>query len=342
MAVVLIVIFVIITVVGISALVSFYNGRGETTLEKLGVSRTYPRSCWPGAKIEAYLELKKQFQGQFGKDGDEEQLWMSQLPPPAKDKLKYLLMQRAIGDMAALQKIDNDARGYWRLFSKGMITQTFWDSVTDTEKELSQELESVKLEASCIEPTQDPQGIISEAMQFVRRYGSQLPSAADVAGGADAVAEMMRHLPPPGHAAHGPPCGPLGGALPPGAMGPGGPGAPHGPPHGHPGGPMRPPPQAMQAQQTGGEDDGYAWKQDTDELEVSVTIPSGATKAQLKVSIAARKLKVEHLGSVLAEGQLAGTCCPEGSTWTMSKGRVVISLEKADPRPWPRLFVEKT
>jgi len=338
-AAVLLVIAAVIVIVGVSALVSFLLQDGETALEKLGVSNTYPRGFWPGARIEAYLELKKQMESQYTPDPEADPHWMSRLPAQAKDMLKYRLMQRAIGDMAALQKIDADARGYWRLFSKGMITRTFWESVMEAEKDLSQELENVKLEASCVEPTQDPQGIMNEAMQFVMRYGNQLPSAADVAGGADAVAEMLRHMPPPG--AGGPP-----GAPPPGAkLGPGPPGAlpgPPGAPPGHPGGPRGPPMQAMPPpQQVGGEDDGYAWKQDADELEVSVEVPSSATKAQIKVAIAARKLRVEHAGSILAEGQLAGTCVPDGSTWTISKGRVVVSLEKADPRPWPGVFVAK-
>ena len=63
---------------------------------------------------------------------------------------RYRLMQRAIGDMSLLQKIDADvslsstgsdavarradagaqARGYWKLFSKGIITSKFWNSAT--------------------------------------------------------------------------------------------------------------------------------------------------------------------------------------------------------------------
>merc|ERR1719321_287756 len=80
-----------------------------------------------------------------------------------------------------------------------MITRTFWNSVIDIEKELSQELEVVKSEAQFIEPDQDPQGIIQEAMHFILRYGDKLPSAAEIASSADAITDMMRHLPPPGH-----------------------------------------------------------------------------------------------------------------------------------------------
>ena len=78
----------------------------------------------------------------------------------ARGLSRYRLMQRAIGDMSLLQKIDADvgapprsfdrscvcifsciematlkraqcseARGYWKLFSKGIITSKFWNSV---------------------------------------------------------------------------------------------------------------------------------------------------------------------------------------------------------------------
>ncbi|CAK0843567.1 unnamed protein product, partial [Prorocentrum cordatum] len=124
---------------------------------------------------------------------------MSQLPIQAKELLKYRLMQRAIGGMAALQRIDADARGYWRLFCKGAITKQYWDSVVEVEKEISHELDKVKAEAAAVEPTQDPRKLISEAMQFLTRYGDRLPSAEDIAGSADVFADdVLKHLPGPG------------------------------------------------------------------------------------------------------------------------------------------------
>lgn len=286
------------------------RGRNDA-LDQLGVKQTYPSNCLPSAKIEAYGELKERMRKQFGKDGASEDTWMSALPAQAKDMLKYRLMQRAIGDMAALQRVDADARGYWRLFSKGVVTKTFWDSVVKVERELSMELEKVKAEAACIEPAQDPQGIISEAMQFILRFGDRLPSPSDVPAGTDAVDEMMKHLP---------------------QMGQPGPG----PPPGHPAAmrPQAPPPG-------GGSCDAYSWKQDNVEVEVSVGVPNNATKAGVKVAFQPRSLKVEHSGSVLVEGQLCGMVRPEDCTWTLEKGRIVVTLEKTDPRPWPSLLAAK-
>merc|ERR1740129_2603081 len=136
---------------------------------------------------------------------------------------------------------------------------------------------------------------------------------------------MVKHLPNPG-APH--------------------PGMPHpGMPHpgmpqpGHPG--MGPPPPMPPGVQEEVQGSGYSWRQDADEVEVSVSLPNDATKAQVKVKFQSRSLRVEHAGSVVLEGQLAAVCSPEGCTWTLSKGRLVVSLEKANSKPWRDLFAEK-
>mmetsp|Transcript_33273 Transcript_33273/g.99085 ORF Transcript_33273/g.99085 Transcript_33273/m.99085 type:complete len:328 (-) Transcript_33273:167-1150(-) len=296
----------------------------RNALEELGVKATYSRNCLSSARIEAYREVKERLRRQYVKGSPESDLWMSTLPLEAKDQLKYRLMQRAIADMVALQKIDGDARGYWRLFSKGVITRQFWNSVVDAERQLSQELEAVKGEAAHIEPSQDPQGIISEAMQFVIRF----PQAADMPNNPDNV-DLMKQMPPPGHP--GMPSMP---GMPPGMPGmPPMPGVP-----GMPGAGQPPPvPPGVQAPVQAS---GYDWRQDADEVEVSVSVPNNATKAQVKVCFQSRSLRIEHCGSVVIEGQLAAICRPAGSTWTLSKGRIVVSLEKADSRPWPDLFTQ--
>eukprot|EP00413_Alexandrium_margalefii_P029396 CAMPEP_0204564620 /NCGR_PEP_ID=MMETSP0661-20131031/34993_1 /ASSEMBLY_ACC=CAM_ASM_000606 /TAXON_ID=109239 /ORGANISM="Alexandrium margalefi, Strain AMGDE01CS-322" /LENGTH=316 /DNA_ID=CAMNT_0051572283 /DNA_START=87 /DNA_END=1033 /DNA_ORIENTATION=+ len=304
------VLLVALLLIAITALVA---NTQRDALEELGVRATYSRGCLDAPRIEAYREAKERLRRQHARGAAEGDLWMSTLPPEVKDQLKYRLMQRAIADMVALQKIDGDARGYWRLFSKGVITRKFWNSVVDAERQLSLELEAVKAEAACIEPSQDPQGIISEAMQFVIRF----PQAADMSNSPDSIADAVKQLPPPGHA--------------------GVPGMP--PMHGMPGmpGPGQPPPMPPGVQAPV-QASGYDWRQDADEVEVSVSVPNNATKTEVKVSFQSRSLRIEHCGSVVVEGQLAAVCRPAGSTWTLSKGRVVISLEKADSRPWPALF----
>jgi len=82
----------------------------------------------------------------------------------------------------------------------------------------------------------------------------------------------------------------------------------------------------------------YKWKQDQEEVEVWVPVPEGANKSEVKVTILAESLKVEHAGKVVLQGQLAAKCSPNGSTWTMGSGRVELSLEKAEASQWPSLF----
>eukprot|EP00930_Biecheleria_cincta_P098265 TRINITY_DN8993_c0_g1_i1.p1 TRINITY_DN8993_c0_g1~~TRINITY_DN8993_c0_g1_i1.p1 ORF type:complete len:348 (-),score=88.16 TRINITY_DN8993_c0_g1_i1:12-1055(-) len=330
----------------ISSAVSFWVAlRHEDSLDELGVKTTYERPALPEEKIEAYRELKDKLREQFAKMVRDDS-WVCQLPAQAKDMLKYRLMQRAIGDMSLLQKIDTDARGYWKLFTKGIITSKFWNSVLAAERELSQEIESVKAEALAIEPTHDPQGIISEAMQFVVRYGDKLPSPPDLSaaaaaaagagpGGINAMAAAAQALSaaaaaggplPPGCPplpGLGSGCG-LGGGMPPLGLPPG----------------AGPPGTALP--QKGGETEEYSWRQDTDEVEVSVHLPDTAVKSEIKVHFQPKALKVHHCGKCLVEGQLASPCVPEGCTWTLSKGHVVVTLEKANPRPWPALFAAKS
>jgi len=82
----------------------------------------------------------------------------------------------------------------------------------------------------------------------------------------------------------------------------------------------------------------YTWKQEKDEVEVSVKVPKGVQKSDIKVTILMDSLKVEHGETLLLEGTLAGKCGPNGSTWTMTGSRVEITLEKASEGAWPSLF----
>ncbi|CAJ1333216.1 unnamed protein product [Effrenium voratum] len=310
----------------LSSAVSFWLAtRQPDPLEELGVSPTYPRKPLPEDKIQAYLQLKDKLLGEFGKEnvGDD---WLCQLPAHAKDMLKYRLMQRAIGAMSLLQKIDADARGYWKLFSKGIITSKFWNSVLAAERELSQEIEAVKHEAYSMEPNHDPQGIISEAMQLVVRYGDKIwekfPEPPDKIGG-NALAAAAKVMAAAGNMPNMPMPNMPNMPRPPGAA------PPFAPPPGRP------------LPQEGGSTDQYKWRQDTEEVEVSVNVPDNTAKADVKVQFQPKSLKVLHSGKTLVDGALASPCCPEGCTWTLSKGCVVVTLEKANPQPWPALFTER-
>lgn len=84
----------------------------------------------------------------------------------------------------------------------------------------------------------------------------------------------------------------------------------------------------------------YTWKQENEEVEVSVRVPKDAKKEDIKVTILADSIKVEHEGKILLAGSFAGKCSPNGSTWTMTGSRVEITLVKASADKWPSLFEE--
>jgi len=88
----------------------------------------------------------------------------------------------------------------------------------------------------------------------------------------------------------------------------------------------------------GGAGEGYTWKQDATEVEISVDMPEGTKKVDVEVKIVAESIQVKHAGKIVVEGELAGRCSPGGSTWTMNSGRAEISLEKAEQKPWTALF----
>mmetsp|Transcript_36261 Transcript_36261/g.93500 ORF Transcript_36261/g.93500 Transcript_36261/m.93500 type:complete len:316 (-) Transcript_36261:178-1125(-) len=93
------------------------------------------------------------------------------------------------------------------------------------------------------------------------------------------------------------------------------------------------------APRTGGAKGAYTWKQESEEVELSVPMPKGAAKSDIKVTILAESIKVAHDGKVLLEGQLAGKCSVSGSTWTMTGSRVEITLQKAVAgEKWATLF----
>ena len=59
---------------------------------------------------------------------------------------------------------------------------------------------------------------------------------------------------------------------------------------------------------------------------------------EVKVVFLPKGLRVEHSGKVIVEGALACPYSPDGSTWTLGKDRVMVSLEKAQAgMAWTRL-----
>lgn len=98
-------------------------------------------------------------------------------------------------------------------------------------------------------------------------------------------------------------------------------------------------PKGGKAYSTNGE---YTWKQEGEELEVTVPVSPGAQKTDVKVTFLTDQLRVQHSGKTLLDGELAGKISPDGCTWTLNGDRVEITLQKAENKAWPSLLEDKS
>jgi hypothetical protein len=90
----------------------------------------------------------------------------------------------------------------------------------------------------------------------------------------------------------------------------------------------------------------FSWLQNSDEIEVTVTLLSdaevqegkGANKKLIKVSFLRKKLIVKYDTKLILELGLYEDIDPDGSTWTLDKDKLVITCEKSDVgKIWPRV-----
>ncbi len=92
----------------------------------------------------------------------------------------------------------------------------------------------------------------------------------------------------------------------------------------------------------------YKWAQTADDLEVTVALPSGTAKRDVKVAVGVKSLKV-HINSAadtsappLVDLALFAAVRPDEMTWTLSSGKDVLPqlqvlVEKAESVTWNRL-----
>lgn len=87
-------------------------------------------------------------------------------------------------------------------------------------------------------------------------------------------------------------------------------------------------------------EDGYAWTQTEEELEVSVDLPPKVLSSkQVKVIFRSQKLEVALTGNMVVTVVLFERVDPDGCTWTLDQDerKLVISMEKVEPALWPRI-----
>jgi len=89
----------------------------------------------------------------------------------------------------------------------------------------------------------------------------------------------------------------------------------------------------------GGEGDGYSWKQDPEEIEVTVPMPPGTRGKEIKVDFKPEMIKITAPSrEVELSLSLFAGVSTDDSTWSLSDGNLVLTMEKARSREtWPSL-----
>jgi hypothetical protein len=89
----------------------------------------------------------------------------------------------------------------------------------------------------------------------------------------------------------------------------------------------------------GGDGEGYTWSQTPEDVDVTVPLPAGAKGKDCKVKFGKRKLEINVVnGLSITFEPLYGQIRVDDSSWTVSKGDLVISMEKMnEDEVWPTL-----
>jgi len=81
---------------------------------------------------------------------------------------------------------------------------------------------------------------------------------------------------------------------------------------------------------------GYTWRDEAEELEVEIPIEKGTTKKDVKVQFL--KQEVRMTKPLTLSLKLFERIDVDGCNWTIGDGKVVLTLGKATPEPWPQLL----
>jgi len=146
----------------------------------------------PEAEIDAYYELKDRVQRQNGvappeegppgasdngaeEDADgqaAEPSWVQSVPPEEAMILKRALMRRLVSCIDKLDQVQRDKPGNWKLWRGKLVSERYWTSLCDSERLVSEEIDSCVAEAEELEPGWR-QHIFPQAVQFWRSSKQQ-------------------------------------------------------------------------------------------------------------------------------------------------------------------------
>jgi len=117
---------------------------------------------FPETEIDGYYDLKDKLQAQVeaeappgalveGPDGAPA-LWAHRLPQEERLGLHQALMRRLVKDIERLDKVQRDKPGTWKLWQKKLVSEEYWNSIIEAEKQIGEEVDFCLAEADELEP----------------------------------------------------------------------------------------------------------------------------------------------------------------------------------------------
>lgn len=125
------------------------------------VDETYALAL-PDAEIDAYEDLKEKLRESYAPEVKDkwadaeaepsENAWLQALPPEERQGLKHALMRRLVSCVYPLDQVQRDKPGNSKLWQKKLVSERYWQSLVDSEKIVSEEIDACIAEANILEP----------------------------------------------------------------------------------------------------------------------------------------------------------------------------------------------
>mmetsp|Transcript_65212 Transcript_65212/g.155739 ORF Transcript_65212/g.155739 Transcript_65212/m.155739 type:complete len:261 (-) Transcript_65212:46-828(-) len=147
----------VVTALAIMAAV-VWRGSQPSDFFREAVANKYTVSL-PVADINAFYDLKDKLQQQHGFPDDPAPAgppgvvavaadpWVRKLPPEEQNALRHALMKRLVNNLDALSQVQRDKPGNWKLWRGKLVSEQFWGSLVDAERQVSEEVDTCLLEA---------------------------------------------------------------------------------------------------------------------------------------------------------------------------------------------------
>lgn len=301
------------------------------TLGDLGVAAGYNFTGLNMEAIEDYLKLKAQLKEKYAPNAvvDSHEGWLDKMAEIPRNLLKYRLMKRAVNVIPVLDRVQKDRKGQYRLYQAKVLPEYAWNSFLCCENIVVDELDAVGVEASKLEPDQDPQSIISDAARLWHTYGNDWDKASRMT---PAQARQLQHQHQAKRLASeqaeeeanaSPPLKPVANSKQVKAIAK----------------------KAKRESANAPKSKAFSWRQEGDDVEVTLDLPKGVFRKDIQVKITRTSICVDIKGKTALSGVLTGAVSPEMSTFTVDRKQVQLSLEKekeknAKAKKWTSLFQE--